>query len=107
MVKIIECDPFWEVNYIKTAIRASLETFLNIMREQRIFNLGESTSFNDLNENDLQINAGISFKGLIKIEMGPNGVNLVKIEYDENSYINKSIWEGFITNLEEQLTQPL
>jgi len=107
MIKIIECDPYWEVNYIKTAIKVSLESFLNIMREQRIFNLEENTTFNDLDQNDLQINAGASFKGLIKIEKGPNKGNLVKIDYDEKSYMNKSIWEGFIKSIEEQLTQPL
>lgn len=107
MIKIIECDPFWEVNYIKTAIKVSLESFLNIIREQRIFNLEENTTFNDLNQNDLQINAGGSFKGLIKIENSPSKGNLVKIDYDEKSYMNKSIWEGFIINLEEQLAQPL
>ena len=58
MIKTIDCDPYWEVNLIKIAIKTSIENFLNIMREQRIFNLGEDTIFDDLNENDLQLKAG-------------------------------------------------
>ena len=107
MIKTIECDPYWEVKTIKIAIKASLENFLNIMREQRIFNLEENTTFKDLNQNELHINAGGSFKGVIMIENGPSEGKMVKIDYDENSYMNKSIWEGYIEILEEQLTQPL
>jgi len=107
MIRTIKCDPYWEVKTIKIAVKASLENFLNIMREQRIFNLEENTSFKDLDQNDLQINAGGSFKGVIMIENSPNNGNLVKIDYDEKSYMNKSIWEGYIEILEEQLTKPL
>ena len=107
MIKTIDCDPYWEVNLIKIALKTSIENFLNIMREQRIFNLGEDTTFDYLNENNLQLKAGGSFKGLIKIEKDPNEGYLVKIDYDEKSYMNKSIWEGLLTVLEEQLTKPL
>ena len=107
MIKIIECDPYWEVNLIKIAIKTSVENFLNIMREQRIFNLGDDTTFDDLNENVLQIKAGGSFEGSLMIEKRPNEGYLVKIDYDEKSYMKKSLWEGIINLLEDQLTQPL
>ena len=107
MLKTIHCDQFWAEGSVKIAIKANLENFLNIMREQRIFNLGENTIFEDLTNNKLQIAAGNTFKGLIKIEKGPSEEILVNINYDENSFMNKSIWEGYIENIEEQLTQPL
>ena len=107
MIKTIHCDPFWQEGSIKIAIKATLENFLNIMREQRIFNLGENTIFEDLTNSDLQITAGNTFKGLIKIEKGPSEETLVNINYDENSFMNKSLWEGIIEPIEEQLTQPL
>ncbi|MHA1915847.1 MAG: hypothetical protein ACW98F_07405 [Candidatus Hodarchaeales archaeon] len=107
MIKTISCDPFWVVKTIKIAIKVSLENFLNLMREQRIFNLGEDTIFEESTSNDLQISAGDSFKGSFKIEQGPDKSKLVNINYDEKSYMNKSIWEGFIQVLEAQLTKPL
>lgn len=107
MLKTIHCDQFWAEGSVKLAIKANLENFLNIMREQRIFNLGENTLFEELTHNDLQITAGSSFKGSIKIEKGPSEEILVNINYDENSFMNKTIWEGFIEAIEEQLIQPL
>jgi len=107
MLKTIHCDPFWEEGSIKIAIKTTLEISLNSLREKRIFNLGENTIFEDLTPNDLQITAGSTFKGSINIEKGPSDAYLVHINYDENSYINKSIWEGLIEPIEEQLTQPL
>jgi hypothetical protein len=107
MIKTISCDPYWNIKKIKIAIKTSLELFLNNMREQRIFNLGESTNFNDTSPNILQISAGASFSGLAKIIQGPEERYLVEIQYDENSYMNKSLWEGYFNTLEEQLIKPL
>ena len=107
MIKIITCDPFWDPKKIRIAIKASLEHFLNIMREQRIFNLGENTYFEEVPPNNLQISAGASFSGLAKILKGLEENYLVEIQYDENSYMNKSLWEGFFNILEDQLTKPL
>ena len=107
MLKTIHCDQFWAEGSVKIAIKATLENFLNIIREQRIFNLGEYTIFEELIHNNIQITAGTTFKGLIKIEKGPSENLLVNINYDENSFMIKSLWEGIIEPIEEQLTQPL
>jgi len=107
MPKTIQCDPYWGVGFIKRVIKETLEIYLNVMREQRICNLGENTIYEDLTDNDLQITAGSTFKGLIKIEKGPSEEILVNINYDENSFMNKSLWEGIIEPMEEVFTQPL
>ena len=100
-------DQFWAEGMVKKLIKTSLENTFNSLREQRLFNLGENTIFEDLTNNDLQITAGTVFKGLIKIEKGPSEEVLVNFNYDENSFMNKTLWEGFIEIIKEELTQPL
>ena len=107
MLKTINCDPFWNPEKIRIAIKASLEYFLNLMREQRIFNLSENTYFKEVPPSDLQISAGESFNGLAKILKNSEERYSVVIRYDEKSYMNKSLWEGFFKILEDQLTKPL
>ena len=105
MLKTINCDPFWNPQKIRIAIKASLEHYL--MREQRIFNLSENTYFKEVSPSDLQISAGESFRGVAKILKNSEERYSVVIQYDEKSYMNKSLWEGFFKILEDQLTKPL
>jgi hypothetical protein len=103
MIKTIHCDQHWEENSVKTLIKKTLETYLNILREQRVFSLGENTVFEELPENDLKISAGTTLEGVIKIKKGPSEEILVNFNYDENRSLNKRLWEGFIQTIEEQL----
>ena len=107
MIKTIHCDQFWAEGLVKIFIKTTIENTLNLLREKRLFNLGENTIFEDLTLSDIQITAGTTFKGLIKIEKGPSEEILVNINYDENSFMNKSLWEGIIEPMEEVFTQPL
>lgn len=110
MPKIIKCHPDWKVDLIKTATKASVETFLNALRGKMLFKfIGNESTVEDKASNIFEITSGKQFKGTFQIIDDPSEERkLLKIEYEKSGKKAKSLlWDGIFDVLETNLAKPL